>query len=106
MVPVQHVLPTVLLDVVRRQPVTPEKVQFAWRVAAGPAVTRSSEVRLEPDGTLLVIVRDERWRRELTCSLHVIRARLDTLLAGAYSALVVTDGRPAALGGRARPPRS
>jgi hypothetical protein len=35
MVPAQRILPDVLALMIRRQPLTPEKVAFAWRIAAG-----------------------------------------------------------------------
>jgi Dna[CI] antecedent, DciA len=89
MEPVQRVLPGVLIELIRRQPLSPDKVSFAWRTAAGPATARASAVRLEPDGTLIVTVSDARWRREIQRSLSLLRARLDTLLGESLRAVVV-----------------
>jgi predicted nucleic acid-binding Zn ribbon protein len=80
MIPVQHVLPAMLGDLVRRQPLSPAKVDFAWRTSVGPAIAHVSKVRLAKDGTLYVVVDDRRWQKEITRSRDLIRARLDPLL--------------------------
>ena len=54
MIAVQRVLPDTLSEIVRRQPLTPAKVDFAWRTAVGPALARVSSARLDGDGTLRV----------------------------------------------------
>jgi len=80
MVPAQRILPDVLALMIRRQPLTPEKVAFAWRIAAGAAVARASQVELRPDGTLLVSVDDPRWRQEIERALGMLRPKLIALL--------------------------
>lgn len=85
MLPVQRLLPATLIEVVRRQPTSPEKVAFAWRTAVGPAIARAASVSLEADGTLVVYATDERWRHEIQQSLSLVRARLDMLLGDALS---------------------
>jgi hypothetical protein len=80
MIAVQRVLPDTLAEIVRRQPLTQDKVDFAWRTAVGPALARVSSARLEADGTLRVRVDDDRWTREIERGRDVIRARLDRLL--------------------------
>ncbi len=80
MVPAQRILPDVLTLMIRRQPLTPEKVAFAWRMAAGAAVARASRVDLRPDGTLLVVVDDPRWRQEIEKALGMLRPKLIALL--------------------------
>jgi len=80
MIPVHRVLPDLLGEIVRRQPLSPAKVDFAWRTAVGPAIARVSAVQLGADGTLRVKVDDRRWEREIDRVGDVIRARLDRLL--------------------------
>ena len=80
MIPLQRILPQAIIDIVRRQPTTPAKIEFAWRTAVGPAVARASSVSLEADGTLLIHAADERWQREIEPSIPLVRSRLEVLL--------------------------
>lgn len=77
---VQRVLPSVLVDVIRRQPLSPEKIDFAWRTAVGAALARVTTIHLRPGGTLFVRVSDVRWKTELDPSLALVRDRLVPLL--------------------------
>src|SRR5436189_5862405 len=79
MIPVQQVMPAALASVLRRAPLTPEKVAFAWRTAVGAAIDRVSDVELRSH-TLLVTVKGDVWRQEIERSSALIRARLDTVL--------------------------
>ena len=83
MLPLQRVLPGALIDIVRRQPTTPEKVDFAWRTSVGPAIARATTVTLEADGTLLIQAADAHWQHEIQQSLGLLRSRLDTFLGDA-----------------------
>jgi len=83
MLPVQSILSETIIDIVRRQPTTQEKVEFAWRTTVGPAVARASSVSLESDGTLVIVASDERWQREIQRSMPAVRPRLTTLLGDA-----------------------
>jgi Dna[CI] antecedent, DciA len=79
MIPVHRFMPDALAAVLRKAPLTPEKIAFAWRTAVGPSVDRVTTVQL--DGHLLrVHTRDAQWRREIEHSASLIRARLDALL--------------------------
>jgi hypothetical protein len=80
MVPAHRIIPGVLVQIVRPAPLCAEKVEFAWRTSVGPAVSRATTVRLDPDGTLRVTALDAQWRREVERSMGLIRSRLDTLL--------------------------
>ena len=92
MVPVQQVMPAALASVLRRAPLTSEKVAFAWRSAVGAAVDRASVVELR-NGTLAVTVKSDVWRHEIERSSALIRARIDTVLgAGVVTRLDVTVG--------------
>ena len=79
MIPVQDFMPAALAAILRKAPLTPEKVTFAWRSAVGPAVDRVTAVELR-DGVLRVVAKDAVWQREVERSAAVIRARLETLL--------------------------
>lgn len=83
MIPVQNCVPSVLAEALRRQPLTPAKLQFCWRLAVGPAVDRATRVGLGPGGGIVVTVEDAHWRREVNRSLAVVRNRLEYLLGPA-----------------------
>jgi hypothetical protein len=87
---VQNVLPGVLIELVRRQPTSPAKVDFAWRTSVGPAIARASHAALNDAGVLTVTVADARWRREIEHSLPAVRARLERLLGDAVATITVT----------------
>lgn len=79
MIPVHRFLPDALAEILRKVPLTNEKVAFAWRSSVGPAIDRGTTVRLQ-DGVLYVTAREAAWGREVQRSEALIRARLDSLL--------------------------
>ena len=87
---VQNVLPGVLIELVRRQPTSPAKVDFAWRTSVGPAIARASQVALSDAGVLTVTVDDARWRKEVEHALPLVRARLARLLGDAVASITIT----------------
>lgn len=100
MVPVQAILPAALAALIRKTPLTDEKVAFAWRTAVGPAIAAATDVTLD-QGVLRVRARDRAWQRELERSAATVRARLDDLLgAGVVRALAFTAAAPSAVGPR------
>jgi hypothetical protein len=72
-------MPEALAAILRRAPLTPEKVAFSWRTAVGPAVDKVTSVELR-NGVLHVWARDLAWTREIERSAALIRSRLDSLL--------------------------
>ena len=78
-IPVQLVMPDALAAVLRRAPLTREKVAFSWRMAVGPAMDKVTTIELH-DGVLRVRAKDATWRREVERSAALIRSRLDDLL--------------------------
>jgi hypothetical protein len=72
-------MPDALAAVLRRAPLTPEKVAFSWRTAVGPAVDKVTSIALH-DGVLHVRAKDATWQREIERSAALIRSRLDSLL--------------------------
>ena len=89
-IPVHTFMPQALAELLRKAPLTPEKIAFAWRTAVGPAVDQVTAIELR--GTVLdVAARDATWQREVERSAAIIRARLDALLgAGVVRGLDVT----------------
>jgi hypothetical protein len=79
MLPVQHIAQGVIAEIIRRQPLSPEKVGFAWSVAVGPALARVTTVELRHHN-LIVSPRDPRWARELERARDTILARVQLLL--------------------------
>jgi predicted nucleic acid-binding Zn ribbon protein len=77
--PLNSALPGALAELLRDAPLSPGKVQFAWRAAVGPAVDRETSVRLV-DKTLVVDAASRLWAREVTRSSSIILNRLQRLL--------------------------
>jgi predicted nucleic acid-binding Zn ribbon protein len=80
MIRADRVIPAVLAEVIRKAPLCPEKVDFAWRSAVGPTIARVTHVRLDDDGVLHVRATDAHWTRELKRSSRLILTRLAALL--------------------------
>jgi hypothetical protein len=78
-IPVQQFMSRALAEVIRKAPLTPEKVAFAWRTAVGPAVDHATSIDLR-DRVLYVRVTEAAWQREVERSATLIRLRLDALL--------------------------
>ena len=62
-----------------RQPLTPAKVVFAWKFAAGPALARAASAEWTSEGMLTLRARSA-WQRELERAAPVIKDRLAFLL--------------------------
>jgi hypothetical protein len=72
-------MPDALAEILRRAPLSDDKVTFAWRAAVGSAMGRGTVVSLR-HGVLRVLPSGAAWRREVERSDALIRARLDALL--------------------------
>jgi hypothetical protein len=81
-IPLNQVVPDALAAILRRAPLTPDKVAFARRTAVGPAVDRVTTVELK-GAVLHVRAKDAAWQREIERSVALIRTRLDNLLGTA-----------------------
>jgi predicted nucleic acid-binding Zn ribbon protein len=85
-------LAAMLPRLLRRTPLTPEKVRFAWRTAVGPQLARATRVELR-DGRLLVSADDPRWAREVQRATPLILPKLRALLGDrAVTQLTVAIG--------------
>lgn len=90
MIPVGNFMAGALAEILRKAPLTPEKMAFAWRSAVGDPIDHATTIELR-DGVLHVVARDRAWRREVERSMVTIRARLDALLgAGVVRDVAVT----------------
>ena len=79
MIPVNDFLPGALAEVLRKAPMSPEKLAFAWRQAVGPQVERATSIQL--DGKVLKVrAQSAQWQREVERSAALIRSRLAMIL--------------------------
>ena len=90
-IPVQQFMPGALAEVLRKAPLTPEKVSFAWRTAVGPAVAKATTVELR-NGVLCVRARDVTWLREVERSAPLIRSRLSIVLGNVVGSIETAQG--------------
>jgi hypothetical protein len=77
--PISHAVPGALSELLRQAPVSPGKVDFAWKAAVGGAMQRVTRVRLEA-GALIVDAANMHWAREIERARPTILPRLQTLL--------------------------
>ena len=82
MVPLQSFATGVLGEVVRRQPPSAARTAFAWELAVGPALARSTNVALV-ENVLFVHTRSADWAREIQRAVPTILRRLQDLLGTA-----------------------
>lgn len=75
----QSFAPAVLAEIIRRQPPSKERTDFAWAVAVGPALARATTVELR-NRNIIVCARDVQWARELERARDTILPRLRLLL--------------------------
>ena len=94
MIRANRVIPAVLAEVIRKAPLCPEKVDFAWRSAVGAAVARVTNVRLDDEGVLWVLAADPQWAREVKRSSRLILARLQPLLGAGVAKKIHVRGEP------------
>ena len=80
MIPAHRILPGVVTEIIRKAPLSPEKVTFAWRAAVGPAIARVTTVALTESGALEVSAADGHWLAEVQRSSRLILARLESML--------------------------
>lgn len=79
MKPVQSAIPGAVAELLRGSPMSPGKVEFAWKTAVGANVDRATAVKLEGN-VMLVDTASGQWAREVMRSSPVILRRLQTLL--------------------------
>jgi hypothetical protein len=79
MIPVHDFSTSVLAQIVRRQPSSPARTNFAWQLAVGQAVARATTVKLA-DGVLTVRAVDRRWLREIDPMRATVLDKLQQIL--------------------------
>jgi hypothetical protein len=72
-------MPGALAALLRKAPLTDEKVAFAWRAAVGSSMDRVTSVTLR-NGVLRVCAKDAAWQREVERAAGVVRHRLEAIL--------------------------
>lgn len=92
MIPVSRLVPASVEFVLRQAPLTPEKVEFAWRHVVGPALAKVTTVSL--DGRVLrVTTESAAWQREIEKATAMIRTRMARILGdGVVAGFDVTVG--------------
>ena len=79
MIPVHDFSTSVLAQIVRRQPRSQARTNFAWQLAVGQAVARATTVELK-DGVLIVRAVDRRWIREIDPMRATVLEKLQHVL--------------------------
>jgi predicted nucleic acid-binding Zn ribbon protein len=82
-----------LAPAVRQAPLTPEKVEFAWRAAGGAAIARATRVTLADTGVLRVTGDDPQWIDAVRGMRATLLRQLEPWLgAGIVTAIEVEGG--------------
>jgi hypothetical protein len=90
MQPIQHLAGGVLAQLIRRQPESPARTQFAWQLVVGPALARVTTVSLD-QGVLNVRAADPRWLKEIERARGAILPKLQSILgAGAVTKITIS----------------
>jgi hypothetical protein len=79
MQPIHDFASGVLAQLIRRQPPSAARTQFAWQLAVGPALARVTTVALD-SGVLQVSAADPRWLKEIDRARGGILPKLHHLL--------------------------
>jgi predicted nucleic acid-binding Zn ribbon protein len=74
------VMPAVVAEILRKAPLSDEKVTLAWRLAVGPQIAKVTSVRLVADGTLHIKTDSQAWIDAVRKSNSLIQIRMGDLL--------------------------
>jgi predicted nucleic acid-binding Zn ribbon protein len=69
----------VLAAIIRRQPASKDRTNFAWQLAVGQALARVTTVELI-DGVLSVRAVDRRWIREIERARDSVMKKMQAML--------------------------
>jgi predicted nucleic acid-binding Zn ribbon protein len=89
MVPVQSFSSGVLAEIVRRQPASKERTNFAWQLAVGQALARATTLELR-DGVLTVRAVDRRWIQEIERAKASVMTKMQNILGSDQVTRIVT----------------
>lgn len=79
MIPLQDLSAGVLAEIIRRQPASKERTQFAWQLAVGQALARVTTVELS-GRVLNVHANDPRWVVEIDRARDEVLRKMQRLL--------------------------
>ena len=79
MIPVHDFSTSVLAQIIRRQPPSQARTNFAWQLAVGQAVARATTVALT-EGVLTVRAVDRRWISEIDPMRATVLEKLQHVL--------------------------
>ena len=79
MISLQNFSSGVLAEIVRRQPASKDRTNFAWQLAVGQALARVTTVELT-GGVLSVRAVDRRWIREIERARDSVMEKMQHLL--------------------------
>jgi predicted nucleic acid-binding Zn ribbon protein len=79
MIPLQSFSSGVIAEIVRRQPASKERTNFAWQLAVGQAIARATTVNLS-DGVLTVRALDRRWLQEIERARASVMQKMQHIL--------------------------
>ena len=82
MIPLHRFSSSVLTEIVRRQPASKDRNNFAWQLAVGPALARVTTVELSA-GVLSVRAVDRRWVLEIERAREAVLQKMQHLLGPA-----------------------
>jgi len=91
MIPLQSFSSGVIAEIVRRQPASKERTNFAWQLAVGPALARATTVDLH-DGVLTVRALDRRWIQEIERARENVILKMQQILGNDQVTRLVTRG--------------
>lgn len=91
MIPLQSFSSGVLAEIVRRQPASKERTNFAWQLAVGQALARATTVELR-EGVLTVRAVDRRWIQEIDRARGAIIHKLQHILGPDQVRRIDTNG--------------
>jgi predicted nucleic acid-binding Zn ribbon protein len=89
MIPLQSFSSGVIAEIVRRQPASKERTNFAWQLAVGPALARATTVELT-DGVLTVRAVDYRWIQEIDRAKGNVMLKMQHILGSDQVTRIVT----------------
>ena len=79
MIPVQDFSTSVIAQIVRRQTPSQARTNFAWQLAVGQALARTTTVELN-NGVLKVRAADRRWIKEIERAQASVVQKLQQIL--------------------------
>lgn len=93
MIPLQQFSSGVIAEIVRRQPASRDRTNFAWQLAVGQALARATTVELR-DGVLTVRALDRRWIQEIDRARDSVMLKMQHILGPDQVARIVTRASP------------